>query len=118
MGSTALYRAVNGFIKEDSVSREIDGISLEMARLPGETDDQICVGFRRKGFCAAVTITMAVFPTLRHPGRTVPRPIGLEESIDALLCLSCGLAFSPGHTAVIYGNDNIKGSAWKFQRTP
>ncbi|MFR8339694.1 MAG: hypothetical protein ACLVAW_25175, partial [Eisenbergiella massiliensis] len=67
-GEHRAFTAPSTVYQEDSVSREIDGILLEMARFRGKRMIRYACGFRRKGFCAAVTITMAVFPTFTPSG--------------------------------------------------
>lgn len=107
-GEHRAFTAPSTVYQEDSVSREIDGISLEMARLPGETDDQICVWLPQKRVLCCGDNYYGCFPNFYAIRGGQYRDLSAwRKSIDALLAYPADYLL-PGHTAVIYGNDNIR----------
>ncbi len=60
--------------QQDQVVREIDGIKLELTRVPGETEDQIMIWLPEKKSSLLRRYLLRLFSkSLRHSGRTVPR---------------------------------------------
>ena len=59
-GESRAFRQPTTVYDEDKVVREIDGVRLELVRLPGETDDQIMICSRSGKCCAAGTTITAV----------------------------------------------------------
>lgn len=93
---------------EGKVVREIDGIQLEMVRLPGETDDQIMIWFPQKEVLCCGDNYFGCFPNLYAVRGGQYRNIAAWiNSIDVLLSYPAQYLL-PGHTAVIAGNDKIR----------
>lgn len=94
--------------EEDGVYREIDGISLEMARLPGETEDQICIWLPQKKVLCCGDNYYGCFPNFYAIRGGQYRDLSAwRKSIDALLAYPAEYLL-PGHTGVIYGNGKIR----------
>lgn len=94
--------------EQDKVEREIDGVSLELVRVPGETDDQILVWIpQRKVLCCGDNY-YGCFPNLYAIRGSQYRDIAAWlDSLSVLMSYPSEYLL-PGHTAVICGNDKIR----------
>lgn len=107
-GEHIAFAAPTTVYEEDGVYREIDGISLEMARLPGETEDQICVWLPQKKVLCCGDNYYGCFPNFYAIRGGQYRDLSAwRKSIDALLAYPAEYLL-PGHTGVIYGNGKIR----------
>lgn len=107
-GEHIAFAAPTTVYEEDGVCREIDGISLEMARLPGETEDQICVWLPQKKVLCCGDNYYGCFPNFYAIRGGQYRDLSAwRKSIDALLAYPAEYLL-PGHTGVIYGNGKIR----------
>lgn len=61
-GESRAFRKPTVVYNQDQVIREIDGVTVEMTRIQGETDDQIMVWLPEKKCSAAAIIIMAAGP--------------------------------------------------------
>lgn len=109
-----VYGEKHGFVKpgtvydQDKIVREIDGVQLEMVRLPGETEDQIMVWLPRKEVLCCGDNYYGCFPNLYAIRGGQYRDLAAWlKSLDVLMTYPCRFLL-PGHTAAIYGNDNIR----------
>lgn len=98
---TTLYR-------EEKVSRTIDGIPLELVRVPGETEDQIMVWLPgEKVLCSGDTY-YGCWPNLYAIRGSQYRDIATWiQSLGTLLSYPAD-ALLPGHTAAILGRDQVQ----------
>lgn len=93
---------------QDQVIREIDGVRLEMLRLPGETEDQIMVWVPEKKVLCCGDNYYGCFPNLYAIRGSQYRDLAVWiKSLDVLMSYPAEYLL-PGHTGVIYGNDTIK----------
>lgn len=107
-GEHIAFAAPTTVYEEDGVCREIDGISLEMARLPGETEDQICIWLPQKKVLCCGDNYYGCFPNFYAIRGGQYRDLSAwRKSIDALLAYPAEYLL-PGHTGVIYGNGKIR----------
>ena len=98
---TTLYR-------EDRVTREIDGVLLEMVRLPGETDDQIMVWLPQKEVLCCGDNYYGCWPNLYAiRGGQYRDIVAWLDSLEALMSYPAQYLL-PGHTAPVIGRDNIR----------
>ena len=101
---------------QDQVIREIDGVCLEMLRLPGETEDQIMVWVPEKKVLCCGDNYYGCFPNLYAVRGSQYRDLALWiKSLDVLMSYPAEYLL-PGHTGVIYGNDDIKEVLGNFRR--
>ena len=90
---------------QGQVIREIDGVCLEMLRLPGETEDQIMVWVPEKKVLCCGDNYYGCFPNLYAVRGSQYRDLALWiKSLDVLMSYPAEYLL-PGHTGVIYGND-------------
>mgnify|MGYP002639411004 CR=1 FL=1 len=100
---------------KDKVIREIDGISVEMVRLPGETDDQIMVWFPQKKILCCGDNYYGCFPNLYAIRGGQYRDIAAwVKSLDVLLTYPAEYLL-PGHTLPIFGESAIKETLQNFR---
>ncbi len=93
---------------QDKVEREIDGIQMEMVRLPGEAEDQMMIWFPQKKILCCGDNYYGCFPNLYAIRGGQYRDIALWiKSIDTMLSYPAEYLL-PGHMAIIAGNDNIR----------
>lgn len=101
---------------QDQVIREMDGVCLEMLRLPGETEDQIMVWVPEKKVLCCGDNYYGCFPNLYAVRGSQYRDLALWiKSLDVLMSYPAEYLL-PGHTGVIYGNDDIKEVLGNFRR--
>lgn len=94
--------------QEDRVCREIDGISLEMVRLPGETDDQIMVWLPRKEVLCCGDNYYGCWPNLYAIRGSQYRDIACWiASLETIMSYPAGYLL-PGHTFPIIGKERIQ----------
>lgn len=100
---------------QDKVTREIDGVFLEMIRLPGEADDQITVWFpQMKALCCGDNY-YGCFPNLYAIRGGQYRDIAAWiKSIEIIMSYPAEHLL-PGHTAVISGSVEIQKILGNFQ---
>ena len=102
--------------REERVVREIDGVQVEMVRLPGETDDQIMVWLPQKEVLCCGDNYYGCFPNF-YAIRGVQyrdlsswlKSVGVLRSYPARYLL-------PGHTAPISGREKIREVLGNFQK--
>lgn len=93
---------------QDQVTREIDGVCLEMLRLPGETEDQIMVWVPEKKVLCCGDNYYGCFPNLYAVRGSQYRDLAVWiKSLEVLMSYPAEYLL-PGHTGAICGNDEIK----------
>lgn len=94
--------------EDDRVFREIDGISLELVRLPGETEDQMMVWIPEKEVLCCGDNYYGCWPNLYAIRGGQYRDIAVWiGSIGTLMSYQAKYLL-PGHTAPIFGQDAIQ----------
>lgn len=92
---------------EDRVNRRIDGIELELVRLPGEAEDQAMIWLPQKGVLCCGDNYYGCFPNLYAIRGGQYRDLSVwVESLDTLMSYPAEYLL-PGHTAAICGRENI-----------
>lgn len=93
---------------KDRVVRDIDGITLELVRLPGEADEQTMIWFPQKKVLCCGDNYYGCFPNLYAIRGSQYRD--LAEWIKSLETIALYPAeyLVPGHTAMIQGNEKIR----------
>lgn len=106
-GEQRAFAAPATIYQEDAISREIDGVRLEMMRLPGETEDQIMIWIPvKKALCCGDNY-YGCWPNLYAIRGSQYRDIAAWiDSLDVLLSYPAEHLL-PGHTAVISGRKEI-----------
>lgn len=107
-GESRAFRQPTVVYDEDRVVRDIDGVRLEMVRLPGESDDQIMIWLpEREVLCCGDTY-YGCWPNLYAIRGSQYRDIARWiESLDALL--ACQAAYLlPGHTRPLLGKEEVR----------
>lgn len=100
---------------EDRVCREIDGVSLELARLPGETEDQMAVWLPEKKVLCCGDNYYGCFPNLYAIRGGQYRDItAWLDSLDALAAYPAEYLL-PGHTAAVTGRAAIRETLVNFK---
>lgn len=94
--------------QQDSVVREIDGVNLELIRVPGETEDQIMIWLPdRKVLCCGDNY-YGCFPNLYAIRGGQYRDLALWlQSLDKLAAYPAEYLL-PGHTAAVIGRNQIQ----------
>lgn len=93
--------------QEDRVTREIDGVLLEMVRLPGETDDQIMIWLPQKKVLCCGDNYYGCWPNLYAiRGGQYRDIVAWLDSLEALMSYPAEYLL-PGHTAPLTGRDHI-----------
>ena len=107
-GETRAFLAPTTLYDEDRVSREIDGVTLEMVRLPGETDDQIMVWLPDQKILCCGDNYYGCFPNLYAIRGSQYRDIAQwVKSLDVIRSYPAEVLL-PGHTAAIIGQAQIQ----------
>lgn len=107
-GETRAVLAPTTLYDEDRVSREIDGVTLEMVRLPGETDDQIMVWLPDQKILCCGDNYYGCFPNLYAIRGSQYRDIAQwVKSLDVIRAYPAEVLL-PGHTAAIIGQAQIQ----------
>ena len=93
---------------QDKVERRIDGVSVELVRVPGETADQILVWLPEKKVLCCGDNYYGCFPNLYAiRGRQYRDIATWLDSLEALKAYPAEYLL-PGHTAPIFGNEKIQ----------
>lgn len=93
---------------EDVVMREIDGVKLELRRLPGETDDTIAVWLPEQKVLCCGDNYYGCFPNLYAIRGSQYRNIAeWIHSLDALRAYGAEVLL-PGHTEPIFGAEKVE----------
>lgn len=93
---------------EDSVTREIDGVKLELARIPGEAEDGMLVWLPEKKVLCCGDTYFGCFPNLYAIRGGQYRDLATwVQSLDTLLTYPAEILL-PGHTAPILGAKAIR----------
>lgn len=93
---------------QDKVVREIDGVEMEIVRLPGEAEDQIMVWFPQKAVLCCGDNYYGCFPNLYAIRGGQYRDLAAWiNSLDVIMSYPAQYLL-PGHTAAISGNDTIR----------
>lgn len=108
------YQETRGFVipstiyREDKIIREIDGITLEMVRLPGETDDQIMIWLPQKEVLCCGDNYYGCWPNLYAIRGGQYRDIDVWiKSLDVIMSYPANYLL-PGHTVALCGSGKIK----------
>lgn len=102
------FAAPTTVYQEDRVAREIDGIRLEMVRLPGETEDQIMVWIPDKGVLCCGDNYYGCWPNLYAIRGGQYRDIAAWiKSLDTLMGYPARYLL-PGHTGPVAGEERIQ----------
>ncbi len=109
-----VYGGHHGFVppttiyNQEKVEREIDGVKLELLRVPGETDDQMMVWIPEKGVLCCGDNYYGCFPNLYAIRGSQYRDLASWiRSLDVILSYPAQYLV-PGHTAMISGNETIR----------
>ena len=93
---------------QDKVVREIDGVEMEIVRLPGEAEDQVMVWFPQKAVLCCGDNYYGCFPNLYAIRGGQYRDLAAWiNSLDVIMSYPAQYLL-PGHTAAISGNDTIR----------
>ncbi len=101
--------------RQDIVTREIDGIQVEMVRLPGEAEEQVMIWFPQKEVLCCGDNYYGCFPNLYAIRGGQYRNIAQWiNSLDKIMSYpaSCLL---PGHTAAVLGREEIQRTLRNFR---
>lgn len=92
----------------DKVVREIDGIQLEMVRLPGEADDQMMIWLPQKNILCCGDNYYGCFPNLYAIRGGQYRDLAAWiHSLDVLRSYPAQILL-PGHMAAVFGHEEIE----------
>lgn len=101
--------------KQDKIVRDIDGVQVEMLRLPGETEDQIMIWLPQKEVLCCGDNYYGCFPNLYAVRGGQYRDLAAWiSSIDIIMSYPAACLL-PGHTAAILGRDNIGETLMNFR---
>lgn len=107
-GESRAFVAPGTLYQEDDVSREIDGVCLNLVRLPGETEDQIMIWLPQKKVLCCGDNYYGCWPNLYAiRGGQYRDLVSWLDSLDAILSYPAEFLL-PGHTAALTGNGEIK----------
>ena len=99
--------------EQDKVSREIDGVQLEMVRLPGESEEEIMIWLPQKKVLCCGDNFYGCFPNLYAIRGGQYRDLAAWiHSIDVLMSYPAEYLL-PGHTAAILGHETISSTLGK-----
>lgn len=101
--------------EQDKVSREIDGVQLEMVRLPGESEEEIMIWLPQKKVLCCGDNFYGCFPNLYAIRGGQYRDLAAWiHSIDVLMSYPAEYLL-PGHTAAILGHETISSTLGNFR---
>ena len=101
--------------EQDKVSREIDGVQLEMVRLPGESEEEIMIWLPQKKVLCCGDNFYGCFPNLYAIRGGQYRDLAAWiHSIDVLMSYPAECLL-PGHTAAILGHKTISSTLGNFR---
>lgn len=107
-GETPVFAAPTTVYQEERVIREIDGITLELVRVPGETDDQILVWIPEKEALCCGDNYYACWPNLYAIRGSQYRDIATWiHSLETILSYPAQILL-PGHTLPLFGKEQIQ----------
>ena len=96
--------------------REIDGIKLELTRVPGETEDQIMIWLPEKKVLCCGDTYYGCFPNLYAIRGGQYRDLAQWlHSLDKLASYRCKYLL-PGHTAAVIGSAQIQETLQNFRK--
>ena len=94
--------------QQEPIVREIDGVQVEMVRLPGEAEEQIMIWFPEKEVLCCGDNYFGCFPNLYAIRGGQYRNLATWiHSLDVLMSYPAKYLL-PGHTALISGNEKIR----------
>lgn len=92
---------------QDKVKREIDGVQMEMVRLPGEAEEQIMIWFPQKGVLCCGDNYFGCFPNLYAiRGGQYRNLAAWINSLDIIMSYPASHLL-PGHTSGVSGREKI-----------
>ena len=107
-GESRAFRQPTTVYDEDKVVREIDGVRLELVRLPGETDDQIMIWLPERQVLCCGDNYYGCWPNLYAIRGSQYRDIaGWLDSLDEILSYSATYLL-PGHTRPLCGKEEVR----------
>lgn len=107
-GESRAFRQPTTVYDEDKVVREIDGVRLELVRLPGETDDQIMIWLPERQVLCCGDNYYGCWPNLYAIRGSQYRDIaGWLDSLDEILSYSAAYLL-PGHTRPLCGKEEVR----------
>lgn len=102
-------------VYDDNVSRIIDGVSLDLVRAPGETDDQIFVWLKDDQVICTGDNYYGVFPALYAIRGTQYRDIATWlDTLEKILSYP-SVALLPGHTRPLIGKEKVQEQVGHFK---
>lgn len=102
-------------IYNEDVSLNIDGISIDLIRAPGETDDQILIWLKDDHVICTGDNYYGVFPALYAIRGTQYRDIAVWlDSLEKILSYPA-IALLPGHTRPLIGKEKIQEQVGHFK---
>lgn len=114
-GETRAMLSPTKLYDEDRVVRTIDGVTLEMVRLPGETDDAIMVWLPEQKVLCCGDNYYGCFPNLYAIRGSQYRDIASWiKSLDVILSYPAEFVL-PGHTAALTGRAEIEEKVGNFR---
>lgn len=103
--------------QQERIVREIDGVQVEMVRLPGEAEEQIMIWFLEKEVLCCGDNYFGCFPNLYAIRGGQYRNLATWiHSLDVLMSYPAKYLL-PGHTALISGNEKIREVLGNFKNS-
>ena len=103
--------------QQERIGREIDGVQVEMVRLPGEAEEQIMIWFPEKEVLCCGDNYFGCFPNLYAIRGGQYRNLATWiHSLDVLMSYPAKYLL-PGHTALISGNEKIREVLGNFKNS-
>ncbi|MGI6061851.1 MAG: alkyl sulfatase dimerization domain-containing protein [Blautia sp.] len=103
--------------QQERIVREIDGVQVEMVRLPGEAEEQIMIWFPEKEVLCCGDNYFGCFPNLYAIRGGQYRNLATWiRSLDVLMSYPAEYLL-PGHTALISGNEKIREVLGNFKNS-
>lgn len=103
--------------QQERIVREIDGVQVEMVRLPGEAEEQIMIWFPEKEVLCCGDNYFGCFPNLYAIRCGQYRNLATWiHSLDVLMSYPAKYLL-PGHTALISGNEKIREVLGNFKNS-
>ena len=100
---------------QDCVTRTIDGIELELVRVPGEAEDQMLVWLPQKAVLCCGDNYFGCFPNLYAIRGGQYRDLASWiDSLDVILSYPAQILL-PGHTAAVCGRERIRETVGNFR---
>ena len=103
--------------QQERIVREIDGVQVEMVRLPGEAEEQIMIWFPEKEVLCCGDNYFGCFPNLYAIRGGQYRNLATWiHRLDVLMSYPAEYLL-PGHTALISGNEKIREVLGNFKNS-